>query len=108
MIEPQKVGAMKRTSKRQAITTALVWELCWLPVEMACVGFGLWLSLKLQWMTVGSLWLLAFLAVDFMLDTNTIRRLRQQSTARSLNSSCEEPTDANVVSTNAVDERTLR
>ena len=66
LIEPQKGKAMKRTGKRHAITTALVWELCWVPVEMACVGLGLWLSLKLLWMTVGSLWLLAFLAIDSM------------------------------------------
>lgn len=57
---------MKRTIKREAITAALIWELCWLPVEMAFVGLGLWLSLKLQWMTIGTLLLLAFLAVDFM------------------------------------------
>ncbi len=57
---------MKHKRRRQAIKAALVWELCWLPVELACVGLGLWLTLRLQWMTVGSLWLLAFLAVDFI------------------------------------------
>jgi len=58
---------MTSHSKRQAVKAALIWELCWLPVEMICVGTGLWLSLKLQWITLGSLWLFAFLAIDFVI-----------------------------------------
>ena len=57
---------MTSNSKRQAVKAALSWELRWLAVELICVGTGLWLSLKLQWMTVGNLWLLAFLAGDFV------------------------------------------
>ena len=57
---------MTSNSNGQPVKAALIWELCWLPVELFCVGIGLWLSLKLQWITVGSLSLLAFLAVDFV------------------------------------------
>lgn len=57
---------MALSSKRQAVKAALIWELCWLPIELVCVGIGVWLSVKLQWMTVGGLWLLAFLALDFV------------------------------------------
>jgi hypothetical protein len=31
---------------------------------MACVGIGLWMMLSLQWMTLGTLWLVAFVAID--------------------------------------------
>jgi hypothetical protein len=31
---------------------------------MACVGIGLWMMLSLQWMTLGALWLVAFVAID--------------------------------------------
>ena len=58
---------MTSHGKRQAVKAALIWELYWLPVEMICVGTGLWLSLKLQWITLSSLWLLAFLAIDFVI-----------------------------------------
>ena len=61
-----KGKSMNSRSKRQAVTTALIWELCWIAVEMISVGIGLWLLLKLQWITVGNLWLLAFLHVDFV------------------------------------------
>ncbi len=55
---------MTSNATRRAVKAALIWELYWLPVEIVCVGTGLWLSLKLQWVTVGSLWFVAFLAMD--------------------------------------------
>ncbi len=55
---------MTPDSRRQSVKAALIWELCWIPVEMVCVGIGLWMSLMLQWVTVGSLCLVAFLMVD--------------------------------------------
>jgi hypothetical protein len=57
---------MTPTSKPQAVKAALIWELCWAPVEMASVGIGLWMALELHWITVGSLWLIAFVAIGFM------------------------------------------
>jgi hypothetical protein len=58
---------MTLSKKHQAIVAALRWELCWTPLEMACVGTGLWMTLVLQWITLGTLWLVAFLAIDFVI-----------------------------------------
>ena len=55
------------SKKHQAAVDALKWELCWTPLEMACVGIGLWMTLLLQWITLGTFWLVAFLAIDFVI-----------------------------------------
>jgi hypothetical protein len=57
---------MTLTNKRQAVIAALKWELCWTPFEMACVGIGLSMILSLQWIALGALWLVAFIAIDFV------------------------------------------
>jgi hypothetical protein len=57
---------MLRTDRQQTIMSALGWELLWFPVEIACTAVGLWLWLGLHWMTIGSFWLWAFLAIDFI------------------------------------------
>lgn len=36
---------MTLSKKHQAIVAALRWELCWTPLETACVGIGLWMTL---------------------------------------------------------------
>jgi len=58
---------MTLTKKRQDVIAALKWELCWTPIEMACVGIGLWMMLSLQWITLGTLWLVALVAIDFVI-----------------------------------------
>jgi hypothetical protein len=60
----EKGNPMTGTRNRQYFIAALKWELCWTPFEMACVGIGLWMMLSLQWMTLGTLWLVAFVAID--------------------------------------------
>ena len=57
---------MTSIGKQQAVKAGLIWEFCWLPFEMIAVGTSLWLSLKFQWLAVGSVWLVAFLAIDFV------------------------------------------
>ena len=34
---------------------------------MACVGIGLWMMLSLQWIALGSLWLVAFVSIDIVI-----------------------------------------
>lgn len=60
----EKENPMTGTRNRHDFIAALKWELCWTPFEMACVGIGLWMMLSLQWMTLGTLWLVAFVAID--------------------------------------------
>ncbi len=57
---------MTTNSHRQAVKDALIWEFFWIPIEMICVAIGLWITLKLQWGTVGSLWFVAFLMIDYI------------------------------------------
>ena len=58
---------MALSMKYQAIVAALKWEICLTPLEMTCFGIGLWMTLVLQWITLGTLWLVAFLAIDFVI-----------------------------------------
>jgi hypothetical protein len=60
----EKGNPMTGTRNRHDFIAALKWELCWTPFEMACVGIGLWMMRSLQWMTLGTLWLVAFVAID--------------------------------------------
>jgi hypothetical protein len=57
---------MPLTKNRQRLMAALKWELCWTPFEMACVGFGLWMMLSLQWSTLATLWIVAVVALDLV------------------------------------------
>ncbi len=58
---------MTLARSRQDVIAALKWELCWTPFEMACVGIGLWMMLSLQWSTLGTLWLVAFVTIDLVI-----------------------------------------
>lgn len=58
---------MTLTNKRQDVVAALKWELCWTPFGMVCVGIGLWMILSLQWIALGALWLVASVAIDFVI-----------------------------------------
>ncbi|MEI6525960.1 MAG: hypothetical protein WCP62_08015 [Planctomycetota bacterium] len=58
---------MTPTRNRQDVIAALKWELRWTLLEMACVGIGLWMMLSLQWITLGSLWLFAFVVIDIVI-----------------------------------------
>ncbi len=57
---------MKIDKRQQAIRRALLWEACWIPIEMLAVAAGLSLVLRMHWDTLGSLMLWAFLWVDFI------------------------------------------
>jgi hypothetical protein len=65
---------MTPTSRQQAGKAALIWEFSRAPVENASVGIGLWMALELHWITVGSLWLVAFVAIDFVVRCVRYRR----------------------------------
>lgn len=62
----RKASAMIPTEKRQTLRTALIWELVWTPFELVSVGIGLWMLLVLQWITLGNLWVVALLAISFV------------------------------------------
>ncbi len=58
---------MTLARNRQDLIAALKWELCWTPFEMSCVGIGLWMMLSLQWSTLGTLSLVAFVTIDLVI-----------------------------------------
>ncbi len=60
-LHPSTEAAAKRAENRRRL---LKWELCWIPVEIAMVGTGLWLVLGLKDSVLGTMVLVVALSIS--------------------------------------------